>query len=99
MSATLPNLAEIAAWMQASLYVTNYRPIQVQEHVLVGRDLYSHEGVKLKEVLSKRETSSKDYLNIFPLIRHLLRPISEGQQKDEEETPLGGTLVFCSSKF
>ena len=39
MSATFPNLAEVARWLKAELYVTSFRPVQVQEYVkTIGRE-------------------------------------------------------------
>ncbi|XP_061833003.1 DNA polymerase theta isoform X2 [Nerophis lumbriciformis] len=40
MSATLPNLSLLADWLGAELYQTNYRPVPLQEHLKVGRDIF-----------------------------------------------------------
>jgi DNA polymerase theta len=36
MSATLPNLKEIAMWLDSNLYVTKYRPVHVKEMLKIG---------------------------------------------------------------
>lgn len=40
MSATLPNLPELAAWLKADLFVNEFRPQKVQEFVLNGGRLF-----------------------------------------------------------
>jgi DNA polymerase theta len=39
MSATLPNLKEIAVWLDSSLFVTNFRPVMVKEYIKIGNEL------------------------------------------------------------
>jgi len=56
MSATLPNLREIAVWLNASLYVTDFRPIEIKEYLKIGPDIVpcGSDGLKdLKLPLSK----------------------------------------------
>lgn len=40
MSATLPNLHEIASWLNSYIFITNYRPVEVKEYVKIGDDVY-----------------------------------------------------------
>ncbi|KAG7263529.1 hypothetical protein CRUP_013085 [Coryphaenoides rupestris] len=42
MSATLPNLSLLAGWLGAELYQTDFRPVPLQEHLKVGRDIYDN---------------------------------------------------------
>lgn len=40
MSATLPNLADLAAWLDASLYSTEYRPVALTVQLCIDRSLF-----------------------------------------------------------
>lgn len=39
MSATLPNLPDLAKWLDASLYTTDFRPVPLTEYLIVGKDV------------------------------------------------------------
>jgi replicative superfamily II helicase len=40
MSATLPNMSDLSKWLNASLYITTYRPVQLAVRVCCDRKLY-----------------------------------------------------------
>lgn len=44
MSATLPNMPEIAQWLNAILYTTNFRPVVLTELIKAGSTLYDRLG-------------------------------------------------------
>lgn len=97
MSATLPNLRELATWLDACLYVTNFRPVEIKEYLKIGLDMVpcGTPGLQdLKTPLSKLQGHKQltlntripgDKLQIFPLIEETLRDN-------------GSLLVFCQSK-
>jgi DNA polymerase theta len=41
MSATLPNMPDLAKWLDAELYTTEYRPVNLEVKVCLGRQLFS----------------------------------------------------------
>ena len=50
MSATLPNLDLLAAWLSADLYRTDYRPVPLAETVKIGVNVYDASMKKIREV-------------------------------------------------
>jgi DNA polymerase theta len=40
MSATLPNIADLAGWLDAALYTTQYRPVDLEVKVCLDRQLF-----------------------------------------------------------
>ena len=46
MSATLPNVADLSRWLDASLYSTTYRPVNLETRLCFGRKLYKVGDVK-----------------------------------------------------
>ncbi|QQP31372.1 DNA polymerase theta, partial [Caligus rogercresseyi] len=82
MSATLPNLDLIADWLDADLYVTDYRPIPLEEMIKVDNVLYSREFhvIRSLEPLLRQDGDC--------LIQLCLETVAHGQ----------AVLVFCPTK-
>lgn len=40
MSATLPNMADLAKWLDAALYITDFRPIPLTQYLKVNNSVY-----------------------------------------------------------
>jgi replicative superfamily II helicase len=45
MSATFPNLQQVATWLKAELYVTDYRPNRIDEYIKEGQKFFKLEKV------------------------------------------------------
>ena len=50
MSATLPNLEEVAGWMDATLFHTDFRPVALQDSYKLGDNLYDPRGRLLRQL-------------------------------------------------
>ena len=91
MSATVGNLTELAAFLQADLFTDNFRPVELQEFVKVGRDI-----LKIRAGHSEQ----------FSLARRLAEDEPGVRAVDEdgvcqlvlEVFPTHSVLVFCDSK-
>jgi superfamily II DNA/RNA helicase len=49
MSATLPNIAELADWLSASLYITEYRPVNLD--ILIAKESNIYRAKKLEDII------------------------------------------------
>ncbi|XP_053604168.1 DNA polymerase theta [Plodia interpunctella] len=83
MSATLPNLEILAEWLDAELFVTDFRPIPLDEYCLVGNKYFDKNG-KLVSTISKDSTTEEtDYV-----LKICLDTIKDGCS----------VLIFCMTK-
>jgi replicative superfamily II helicase/DNA polymerase I-like protein with 3'-5' exonuclease and polymerase domains len=98
MSATIPNIGQLAEWLGAYLFVTDFRPVPVQEFLKKKR-ITTIEKRKLQEdylvnIKSKKETRivRPDHLTVQvdPNCIHTLT-----RQTTKEG---GGVLIFCISR-
>ena len=84
MSATLPNLETLAAWLNADLYVTEHRPVPLIESIKVGKAIYDIDMRKVSEINSK-DIVSGDEEDVVPLCLETIRECHS-------------ILIFCPTK-
>lgn len=88
MSATIPNLAEVANWLNAQLYITNYRPVPLFERIVNENILLDPKA----EAEMKVATIEVSDLGIkspeAPLIYSAIETVVDGYS----------ALIFCSTK-
>lgn len=59
MSATVPNLSLLKDWLQAEFYLTDFRPIDLNEMIKVGKDIFNNRMERLRSV-------KNEYAEFFP---------------------------------
>ncbi|KAL0330755.1 UNVERIFIED_CONTAM: Helicase and polymerase-containing protein TEBICHI [Sesamum angustifolium] len=85
MSATLPNVAAVADWLQAALYETDFRPVPLEEYIKVGSTIYNKEMEVVRTLPKVAELGGKDPDHIVELCNEV---VQEGHS----------VLIFCSSR-
>ncbi|EDW42404.1 DNA polymerase theta [Drosophila sechellia] len=55
MSATLANVQLLQSWLDAELYITNYRPVALKEMIKVGTVIYDHRLKLIRDVAKEKE--------------------------------------------
>ncbi|XP_017041178.1 DNA polymerase theta [Drosophila ficusphila] len=88
MSATLENVELLKNWLNAELYITNYRPVALQEMIKVGTKIFDQQLKFLRDVSQLKE------------MREALGNDSDDVALLCIETLLEGcsVIVFCPSK-
>lgn len=82
MSATLANVNLLTKWLNAELYITNFRPVQLQEMIKIGDKIYDKEMKFLRNISSEIPNDS-DMVH-----KLVMETLAEGCS----------TVVFCPSK-
>ncbi|KAJ8751696.1 hypothetical protein K2173_025862 [Erythroxylum novogranatense] len=85
MSATMPNVAAVAEWLQAALYQTEFRPVPLEEHIKVGNTIYNKKMDVLRTMPKAADLCGKDPDHIVELCNEV---VQEGHS----------VLIFCSSR-
>ncbi|XP_059056715.1 DNA polymerase theta-like [Achroia grisella] len=83
MSATLPNLKILANWLDAELFITEFRPIPLDEYCLIGTKLFDKTG-KVVNIMDK-DTATGESDNVLEIC---LNTIKDGCS----------VLIFCMTK-
>lgn len=84
MSATLPNLEVLSNWMSAELFVTQFRPIPLDEFCLVGNKFFDKSG-RCVNTQNSLQSSANDGDNVLNIC---LNTIKDGCS----------ILIFCMAK-
>lgn len=82
MSATLPNISDLATWLNAELYITDFRPIPLEEYFKIGNNVFD-KGNRLVRTLPIPVKDDPDHLGVL-----IKETVDEGNS----------VLVFCSTK-
>jgi DNA polymerase theta len=108
MSATLSNPQLIAGWLNAKFYISKYRPIPVEEHLVYENAIYTTSNEKqlfwIASQLSSNSSIEKPPTAARTIQksphRELASPLSNAVVALAVETATSGygALVFCSSR-
>ncbi|KLJ06451.1 DNA polymerase theta subunit [Blastomyces silverae] len=108
MSATLSNTEVLAKWLRANYYISKYRPIPIQEHLVYNNEIYpatsSKEFFRTATQLNKPDPSQRKSLACRIIDRSTYKelgpPTANAMVSLALETALSGygALVFCGSR-
>ncbi|XP_019052387.1 PREDICTED: helicase and polymerase-containing protein TEBICHI isoform X2 [Nelumbo nucifera] len=85
MSATMPNVAAVADWLQAALYQTDFRPVPLEEYIKVGNTIFNKQMDAVRTIPKTANLGGKDPDHIVELCNEV---VQEGHS----------VLLFCSSR-
>jgi DNA polymerase theta len=98
MSATVGNIRQLADWFHAKLFISDFRPIPLLEHVVIQDEVFDTEGkqkrklqIQLPTVNKPKSSSLLDEVAISNnvLVHLCMEALCSGQQ----------VLIFCPTKF
>ncbi|CAD5224430.1 unnamed protein product [Bursaphelenchus okinawaensis] len=88
MSATLSSIGKLRKFLSAYVYATNFRPVELREHMKIGQQLFEYNeesgGFDYKKDVKRLLDAKIDPDNIVPLIAPVI--------------PQKSILIFCPSK-
>ena len=85
LSATVPNIADLAAWLDADLYMTDFRPIPLCEYVVCGGKVRDSKGTEVRTLAREEKDRLTDPDGIAAIC--------------SEAVGVGkSVLVFCATK-
>ena len=80
MSATLPNVHDLSAWLGASLYSTSYRPVNLETRLCYGGKVYKVQSdqyqtaTEARRITTGGDTGMQDTLVLDRVIPRLVSP-------------------------
>jgi len=86
MSATIPNLNQLAQWLNADIYETVFRPIPLDEYIKVDSILYNKQFVPMRQLHFSDQWNQGDSEGVTEIIWNVI------------EYNCRSVLVFCSTK-
>ena len=85
LSATVPNLPDLARWLDADLYVSTFRPIPLSEYLVSNAKVHDSRGQVIRSLPAVSRSKVVDPDGLMSLCRQVLE---QGKS----------VLVFCSTK-
>ena len=115
MSATLSNLDKIWEWINAELFLTNFRPIELNEYIMVNHKIYraddvggdqDYSDIPLENFCSYLELLKNETMDKFKILPLILQTVTteipnKMSKITDQKKPnrTGSVLVFWQSKY
>ena len=86
MSATIPNLNQLAQWLNAETYETTFRPIPLEEYIKIDSVLYNKQFLPIRQLHFSEQWNQGDSEGVTEIIWSVV------------EHNCRSVLVFCSTE-
>lgn len=86
MSATIPNLNQLAQWLNAEIYESTFRPIPLEEYIKIDSILYNKQFLPVRQLQLTDQWNQGDNEGVTEIIWNVI------------EHNCRSVLVFCSTK-